>query len=343
MTTVERETASDLKKIMETEYWNSFGFQLLDDRMLLVGWISNGKKEVKGIIEKNPSRFDGWDLNEKALEVELQKLVPSDQPSNKRVRIAVDDFLGNDYVKMDIEGWELIPSVINRCLELGVRVAIGNKRKVVFQPIYDGNGVRFSLRSLELKIIEENEEFVSVMSSYSRDEFSKYSDIHGRFHFDSLMNPWNWSSSEGKAYCARLRAILRMDPEADPSQNHYLWKGMHQAYQKYKVYYCGGWSGFKPSLKTVDDLIEFGTKKRKLSRSEVTVPEVPKVEEPKIESVDIEECMICLDKRPNTLVLPCMHQVVCKTCSDKLKTTNDRRTCVRCRRPLTDVMEDFYH
>lgn len=53
---------------------------------------------------------------------------------------------------------------------------------------------------------------------------------------------------------------------------------------------------------------------------------------------ETEECMICLTNTPNTLVLPCGHVCVCQDCSRKLPATADAKTCVRCRRPITEII-----
>lgn len=58
------------------------------------------------------------------------------------------------------------------------------------------------------------------------------------------------------------------------------------------------------------------------------------------EEDDLEECMICLSNRPDTLVVPCMHRVVCRECSEKLQHTPDRGMCVRCRREVEAIYHD---
>lgn len=55
---------------------------------------------------------------------------------------------------------------------------------------------------------------------------------------------------------------------------------------------------------------------------------------------DVTECMVCMDAYPDTLVLPCMHTVVCRACSVALAATGDARTCLRCRRPIEGVLAD---
>lgn len=59
----------------------------------------------------------------------------------------------------------------------------------------------------------------------------------------------------------------------------------------------------------------------------------------KVEEKEDNVCMICLDREPNTMVLPCEHCVVCKECSIQLRNTNDKHICVRCRRPITHILE----
>lgn len=49
-------------------------------------------------------------------------------------------------------------------------------------------------------------------------------------------------------------------------------------------------------------------------------------------------CAICLEHTPNTMVLPCMHMVVCSMCSPKLQGTNDAKTCVRCRCKINEIL-----
>lgn len=76
-----------------------------------------------------------------------------------------------------------------------------------------------------------------------------------------------------------------------------------------------------------------------------SAPEEPQsapTEEPQSAPTEegIRECMVCLDRPPDTLVLPCMHCVVCRECSDGLKSTNDARTCLRCRCPIEDIVYD---
>lgn len=51
-------------------------------------------------------------------------------------------------------------------------------------------------------------------------------------------------------------------------------------------------------------------------------------------------CVCCLDKPADTLVLPCMHSVACRACSQKLRDTPNRVRCIVCRARITQVLED---
>lgn len=57
------------------------------------------------------------------------------------------------------------------------------------------------------------------------------------------------------------------------------------------------------------------------------------------ENNDAELCMICIDRLPDTLVLPCEHRVVCAECSKDLEKskTAARKICCQCQCPITSV------
>ena len=50
-----------------------------------------------------------------------------------------------------------------------------------------------------------------------------------------------------------------------------------------------------------------------------------------------DECMVCFNAEPNTIVRPCGHQIVCAACSPQLIGTIDEKICLLCRRPITAV------
>lgn len=51
-------------------------------------------------------------------------------------------------------------------------------------------------------------------------------------------------------------------------------------------------------------------------------------------------CVVCLAEPADTLVLPCECSAVCHACSAKLATTPNANTCLKCQRPITEVLQD---
>ena len=88
--------------------------------------------------------------------------------------------------------------------------------------------------------------------------------------------------------------------------------------ENHQVGYAGGWSKYEPQ-----GMIHVEPPLKKASPEREVQPE--------------ETCMICLDRKASTLVLPCMHQVVCGVCSKRLETTADNNICVQCRCAITSV------
>ncbi len=77
------------------------------------------------------------------------------------------------------------------------------------------------------------------------------------------------------------------------------------------------------------------TKKQKPNPS---APPIPAVEND-LKIYPAEECVVCLINIPDTLVLPCGHCVVCKECSDQLKSTPKKFTCIVCSQHITHVLD----
>lgn len=52
-----------------------------------------------------------------------------------------------------------------------------------------------------------------------------------------------------------------------------------------------------------------------------------------------ETCAICYENPPDTMVLPCEHNIVCKSCSKELRGTPNADKCVYCRQEITHILE----
>ena len=116
---------------------------------------------------------------------------------------------------------------------------------------------------------------------------------------------WNWETMEGQEFCRILcKNYKRGNLDFNNKNNYFNW---------------GEFKDYDPkTLKS--NIIENKQKKE--------------------EQIDEDfECMICLTNKPDTMVLPCEHVIVCKQCSAQLKNTNDAKKCVRCRRLITHILE----
>ncbi len=120
----------------------------------------------------------------------------------------------------------------------------------------------------------------------------------------SILHYWNWKTIEGKQFCHRVRQKLGKNDSCQKSEhNYYNWT----IFQNYDP----------NTLKSIESNNIFDNN----------------------DIVDDEICIICMDNIADTMVLPCEHTVVCKKCSAKLKMTNDAKTCVKCRREITSILD----
>ena len=149
--------------------------------------------------------------------------------------------------------------------------------------------------------IEESLAIQEMRSNIKNYNYSFRVQLKGKHAYT---HPWNWQTNEGKQFSFELRRLLNC--------KHLSCNNPQHDYRQ--------WSCFKESQSPKESL-------ESLESHESS------------EQVETMECMICLDSQANTMVLPCEHCVVCKDCSDKLVFTNDAKICVRCRRPITHVLD----
>jgi hypothetical protein len=122
-----------------------------------------------------------------------------------------------------------------------------------------------------------------------------------------LTDPWNWTTPAGKAFCVDLRRAMYLpDMSEAGARNH------PDNYWNWKIF--------------------AGAASPALAAAAAASQKQPDVAEEDL------RCHVCLDKTPNTLVLPCGHNVVCSDCSKQLAHTNDKATCVRCRQDIHEVI-----
>lgn len=310
----------ELEKCFEIDYWNGFGFQYSEGMLIIAQlWFATGNDIDEDVVanyvcEKTPSRT-----------------------------VKGVDFLGRKFIKVHFSEWDLIPIIFQCLIDRGdLCVATHTTSPVIFQ-----KGDTFSFREMETKRVAYlNAEYAQLKS------WRKMYEVKTKSHV--YLKNYNWHTEEGKKLCASIRAEFKPGkPVCKTKYGHYVWPGIDETCRKFKVLWHGGWSAYKPSILTVDDLIPLSNLEvpaiaakgsTTSGEKDIDQRETASVGAPasvgQHPNVDAQECSICMVNEPDTVVLPCMHKVVCGSCSRELSRTNDRAVCVQCRRPITDVLYD---
>ena len=145
-----------------------------------------------------------------------------------------------------------------------------------------------------------------------------------------LLDPKMWKTEEGKNFCHKLREALPYEAHGSDEEK---WSDFLD------------WDQFSdetPNLELdwpiqIDEHVKIAKKIEQLSTPEPISSSASTAST--ISEIEIEVCMICMDRKPSTMVLPCMHSVVCGECSRKLQNnTRDAHMCIQCRTLITDVL-----
>lgn len=173
------------------------------------------------------------------------------------------------------------------------------------------NKTDFVLHPEDFEGIEYNDYDMERFSIKRIENSTEHTDEMLKLIFNNnhaMLHEWNYKTEEGKQFCKKLRSLFHKPNSCKKPEKH--------DYRKWKTFKNGCFLPFTPKMDT-------------LSNNQI---------DNQIEN-EINECIICLDNQADTMVLPCEHVVVCKTCSIGLRNTNDKKTCVRCRRKITDILE----
>ncbi len=245
-------------------------------------------------------------------------------------KIWITDFLGREWVTIDVAYYNQIPRIFNTLLGAGYRVLTHTPVKTEFKP-----GQTFDLRSFELHLIESVMLNVNMMD-HIKDEQARWDYTRRMLQMRTLLKPYNWSTPEGRAFCAMLRARFRKDAvPKDRNGNRFGDARYVAACREHGILIAGP----DPigSAMPVADPVAVAPVIPLIAVAESVPKKVHVEREIQEEDDDDGICQVCMDKEADTLVLPCEHRVVCSACSIRLRATADNRICVRCRNPITHV------
>jgi len=255
-------------------------------------------------------KFPSHEIRDEEFLSDMRAHLPEQVPKED---VYITDYLGRNFLTIKIKDYKYIPEIINACLASGTYRFIthnGTPWKVLYQP-----GEQFSRTSFEHKLIQTMREQKAEMERLcpGRDVIS----ILFGYGMRTYTKHWNWATEEGRAFCSELRGWLRKRKPVSTFNDRFNWPKFREQMEKHQIGYAGGWSKYEPKQ-------DFNS-------------EEPSLKKHSPGREDQEICMICLDRKASTLVLPCMHQVVCEVCSKRLERTPDNNICVQCRCAITSV------
>ncbi len=219
--------------------------------------------------------------------------------------VVVDQWLGRCFFMVHWSLYDRIPEVINYALHTrGLRLMLANGMEIHYNPE-------------DTFVAEEVEgKFIELMKGWMRPDDPGYFDCITRSLGDRPFCVYNWQTAAGQDFCQELRRTYPHRIEAkEDTYNPYNFAMVKEATQKHRLFQYGRTWWWGPRI------------------------DVP-VSIPTPMNEDTPMCMLCEERPSNTLVLPCEHSVVCLECSIKLKNTPDAHQCIRCRRPITSVLNE---
>ena len=302
-----------LSALLRAEHAFGFGFNPFTDNGLILARCRSIEQHLNYEFE-----FD-W----KQATTDLRR--ESSAPSARFEHTYGGPALFVDFVDVD-----KIPAIINATLALGIRMCTQNCLYTSLSP----EDAPYTPANEELAFLHQFEEHVRQMTVYNsrRTRIDFMRDLP-----QQLTNSHNWTTPEGKAFARALQPLFE-DAHDDPRlRGHYAC-----IFKRY---------GLTPRLFADDGTLvpacaEDCDATLRVEGTGISAPMTvtispalnPRPASPT--SSTHPECMICFERPPNTLVLPCQHCVVCRQCSVQLRSTADRDRCVQCRREIDEVVQD---
>jgi hypothetical protein len=217
--------------------------------------------------------------------------------------LKIHDWLGRDFITIHWSEYCKIPQVLNCMLFQGIPFTTNTKLSVYFK-----SGKHYSKEVEELKAIKQREKELLQSPSI----------INMITIFpDAMFKSWNYSTKKGKDFCKLIREKKGKKPQCEKTAkgNYFNW----DIFQDY-------------------DPITLADLKDSVKILEITIPPEKPIENT-LNKFREELCMICMEKEPESMVLPCEHSVVCRDCSLKLRDTNNKNKCIKCRVEITHILE----
>ena len=231
------------------------------------------------------------------------------------VTVNCDDWIGREYLQLHWTEYNKINSVLTSLLQLNISFRTQTKLEAYFNA------------TIHKEYTPELEEIIAI-KRMREDPFYMQNLDNSNIIKGALFDSWNWKTIQGKSFCKEIREkTYKKHQTMNDKQNYYSWP-IFQNYDPNTLL----------SLDNKDNKDNEEPPKKKIKLEEKNADKIIEITNNKDEEDD-NLCWICYEAIADTMVMPCEHVIVCKQCSDKLKKTNDKTTCVKCRRPITHVLD----
>lgn len=177
-----------MDEFLKEYYHKGFGYKY-EDNKLIIARIDNYYSESLNTVIKENDKFKNFEVEKK------------------------DDYY---YIKIDINDYKKINSFLNKLLKQDITFTLCKQKNVEFNGLKD----IFSEELVELKYI--NKYYIYKAQGYN------YNYIRNKYIPDSFFKIWNWSTTEGKAFCIMIRSKDKRKTANYESKNNYM--------KKYKKY-----------------------------------------------------------------------------------------------------------
>lgn len=227
----------------------------------------------------------------------------------------VDDYLGQSYLNVPGAHRRRIPDVINAALGAGCQLRLDTG----LRPEYEPGDAPFSVEKSEALAIARFEKSGNLGDA-------------SRQVGDKLRDTRLWKTEAGRQFARRVHAAVDWNHEFESLQ----WEPL-----------CLDWADARLPFDAAIDYPPAPLPAEPVAAEEAEPSaKVRRVDSESSSSAQREDeeaeeflCMVCMAEPPDTIVHPCMHCVVCRACSVKLRASNDARVCLRCRQRIERVDE----
>ncbi len=228
---------------------------------------------------------------------------------------------GRDGIQVSNDEKNLVPIIIQEILDRGYHLYINDGSQVTLFP-----GQKYSKEEVQWQILYRYIDFEKKMSYNG--EIIRALESYLELMDKQVLDPQYWLIEDGLIWLKKATKTLE-----DQNQESLVKEFVEKYPAKIQwmnltrdINFYEGHLGNKRKYQDIspDEQIEILDKinllKKQLTHEEQNM------------------CSICFENPIETMVLPCMHGMACRACSDKLKGTENEDKCIYCRQKIEEIL-----